>query len=109
MDGGSPSEPCQPSDARSSGSWLHTVNWIKGGNQKVPETRVVFWHYNGVLPLQSVLVFANSETETCLESCIVHFPTTSPCSTIVDVLQTGDVPILFFPSSDEKFGYDFRT
>ena len=40
-------------------------------------------------------VFANSETETCMESCIVHFPTTPPCSTKVDVLETGDVPILF--------------
>ena len=28
---------------------------------------------------------------------------------MVDVLETGDVPILFFASSDEKFGYDFRT
>ena len=43
-------------------------------------------------------VFANSETETCLESCIIHFPTTPACSTTVDVLETGDVPILFsFP------------
>ena len=41
------------------------------------------------------VVFANSETETCWESCIVHFPTTPRCSTRVDVLETGDVPILF--------------
>ena len=40
-------------------------------------------------------VFANSEKETCTESCIIHFPTTPPCSTEVDVLETGDVPILF--------------
>ena len=40
-------------------------------------------------------VFANSETETCKESRIIHFPTTSPCSTKVDVLETGGVPILF--------------
>ena len=39
--------------------------------------------------------FANSETETCMESCIIHFPTTPPCSTMVDVLEAGDVPILF--------------
>ena len=39
-------------------------------------------------------VFANSETETCWESCIIHFPTTLSCSTRVDVLETGDVPIL---------------
>ena len=29
------------------------------------------------------------------ESCIIHFPTTHPCSTRADVLETGDVPILF--------------
>ena len=40
-------------------------------------------------------VIANSETETCLESCIIHFPTAPPCSTRVDVLETGNVPILF--------------
>ena len=35
-----------------SGSWLHTVNWIKSGNQKVPETCAELWHYARVLPLQ---------------------------------------------------------
>ena len=40
-------------------------------------------------------VFANSATGTCLESCIIYFPTTPPCSTRVDVLETGNVPILF--------------
>ena len=40
-------------------------------------------------------VFANSETDTCMESCVIHFSTTPPCSTKVDVLETGDVPILF--------------
>ena len=41
------------------------------------------------------IVFANSETETCVESGIIHFPTTPPCSTVVDVVETSDVPILF--------------
>ena len=41
-----PLEPCQPSNTRCSGSWLHTVNWIKSGNQKVPETCVVLWHHD---------------------------------------------------------------
>ena len=40
-------------------------------------------------------VFANSETETCFESCIIHFPTAPPCSTTDDMLETGEVPILF--------------
>ena len=39
-------------------------------------------------------MFVNSETETRLESRIIHFPTTPPCSTKVDVLETGDVPIV---------------
>ena len=49
-------------------------------------------------------VFANSETETCIESCIIHFPTTPPCSTKVDVLETGDVPILFSLSQMKNLG-----
>ena len=40
-------------------------------------------------------VFANSVTETCREHCIIHFPTKPPCSASVDVLETGDIPILF--------------
>ena len=46
-------------------------------------------------PCNKSFVFANSETETCQESCIIHFPTTPPCSSRVDVLETGNVPILF--------------
>ena len=46
------------------------------------------------VPCIKFFVFANSETETCLASCIVHFPTTPPFSTRVDVLEKGDVPIL---------------
>ena len=46
-------------------------------------------------PCNKSFVFANSETETCRESCILHFPTIPPCSTRVDVLETGDGPILF--------------
>ena len=43
------------------------------------------------------VVFANSETETCWESCIFHFPTTPPCSSKVDFLETGNVPIFSHP------------
>ena len=43
----------------------------------------------------SLFVFANSGTETWRESCIIHFPITQLCSTRVDVLETGDVPILY--------------
>ena len=50
-------------------------------------------------------VFANSEIESCWESCMTHFPTTHLCSTRVDVLETGNV--LLFSFSDEEFGYDY--
>ena len=46
-------------------------------------------------PCNKSFVFANSETESCWESCIIHFPTTPPCSTRVAVHETGDAPILF--------------
>ena len=36
-------------------------------------------------------------------SCFIHFPTTPPFSAITDVLETGDVPILF------SLGYDYWT
>ena len=49
-------------------------------------------------------VFANSETETSMESCIIHFPTAPPCSAKVDVLETGDVPILFSLHQMKNFG-----
>ena len=47
-----------------------------------------------VWPCHESLVFANSETGTCSECCITNSPITSPCSTRVDVRETGDVPIL---------------
>ena len=46
-------------------------------------------------PCNKSFVFANSETEMCRESCIINFPTTPPCSTRVDVLEPGDLPVLF--------------
>ena len=49
-------------------------------------------------------VFANSETATCMESCIIYFPATRPCSTIVDELETGDEPILFSRSQMKNLG-----
>ena len=63
------------------------------GNQKIPETSVVFWHYGRVLPLQWVLYVCQLWDRTCCKSCIIHFPTTPPCSIRVDVLETGYVPI----------------
>ena len=39
-------------------------------------------------------VSANSETEAFWKSCLMQFLTVPACSTRVDVLETGDVPIL---------------
>ena len=55
-------------------------------------------------PCNKSFVFANSETETCWESCTFHFPKTPPCSTRVDVLETGHVPILFSLSQMKNLG-----
>ena len=66
------------------------------------------WYY-GVTTCRcnKSFVFANSGTETCSESCIMHFPTTPPCSTMVDVFETGDVLILFSLPQKRKIGYDY--
>ena len=55
-------------------------------------------------PCNKSFVFANSETETCRESCMINFPTTPPCSTRVDVLETGDLPFLFSLLRMENLG-----
>ena len=94
MDGSSPIEPCQPSDTRCSGSWLHTANRIKSFNQKVPETCVVLWHYDRILPLQQVLL-PTLRRRPVGKAVLSIFPTTPPCSTRVDVLKIGNVPIIF--------------
>ena len=52
LDGISSLGSCPPSDARCSGSWLHTINWVKKGDQMVPKICVVFWSYARILSLQ---------------------------------------------------------
>ena len=64
---------------------------------------IVVWRQDSVLAV-SLSVFANSEAETCRENCLVHFPTTPTCSTRVDVLETGDVPMLFFLLQMQNLG-----
>ena len=54
-------------------------------------------HYDIITELcacNKSFVFANSEMETCWESCTMHFPTKPPWSTNIDVLETS-VRILF--------------
>ena len=59
-------------------------------------------------PCNKPFVFANSETVTSWESCLIHFPTTPLGSARVDVLETGDVPILFFLSQMKNSGMTFE-
>ena len=54
MDGGNSVEPCQPLNTRGSGSWLHTVDWIKSGNRKIQEACIVLWHHDWILPLWQI-------------------------------------------------------
>ena len=92
-----PFESCQPSNTRGLGPWLHTVDWITSNNRKF-STEKHSWYYGRTTELcrdNKSFVFAHSETATCVESCIIQFPTRPPFSTVVDVLETGDVPILF--------------
>ena len=64
--------------------------------------------YHGVTtefcPCNTSFVFANSETETCWENCIIHLPTTPPCSTRVGRSWHRWCAYLIFSSSDETFG-----
>ena len=64
------------------------------------------WYYGITTEFRSdkSFVFANSERETCKESCIIHFPTIPTCSTKVDVLETSDVPIVFSSSQMKNLG-----
>ena len=87
--------PLHAANTWCSGPWLHTIEhaWYYGITTEFCRSYKSF-------------VFANSETEACKESCMIHFPTIPPCSTKVDVLETCDVPILF-SLSDKKLGYDY--
>ena len=45
-------------------------------------------------PCETRFKFADSGTSSVSESCVLTFPTFPPCRTQVDILETGDVPIL---------------
>ena len=108
MCGSSPIGSCQPSDTRCSGSWLHTVSWIKSGNQKVPETCVekMALRQSFAVVKKTLSCLPTLRRRSVWENCIIHLPTTPPCSTRVDVLETGNVPILFSHPQMKHFGND---
>ena len=62
------------------------------------------WYYGittEFCPCNKSFVFANSETETCLESCIIIFPAQPPCAC------DGQRAHLILSFSDEEFGCDY--
>ena len=56
LDGVSSLGSFPPSEARCSGSWLHTINGIENSTQKVPEICVVSWYYDRILSLARSLL-----------------------------------------------------
>ena len=66
----------------------HTLFWILAAHGQLDQERQSKGSRNmrcimavrqSFAVVKNPVVFANSETETCLESCINHFPTTPPC------------------------------
>ena len=106
MDGISPFEPCQPSDARRSGCTRSTG--LRAAIKKFQKYASYYGITKEFCPCNESFVFANSETETCWVSCMNHFPTIPPCSTRVDVLETGNVPILFSLSQMKNLGMNIE-
>ena len=47
-----------------------------------------------LMPTHSFFSFANNKTTVAWEKCRIHFPTTPPCHTDVDICEEGNVPIL---------------
>ena len=72
-----------------------------GGSRNI--RRIMGLQQNSVLAL-SVLCLPTLEQKLVWESCIINFPTKPPCSTSVDVLQTGNVPIQNFLPQMQNFG-----
>ena len=56
------------------------------------------------LPCNTTFVFADSKTEGVTETCIVNFPTSPPCSTQIDILEQGSVPILMSLNQMQNLG-----
>ena len=90
-------------------SWLHTVDWIKSGNHKVPETFVVLWHYDRVLPLQYVLCVYQIWDRNLFWK--LHYSLSDNTSMFYQSWCAWNrrCACLVFPSADEKLGYDHKV
>ena len=77
----------------------HTLFWILVAHVRLDQkrqskgSRNMQWHYDRVLPAISPSCLPTLRRRL-VGKIVIHFPTTPPCATRVDVLETGDVPIL---------------
>ena len=55
-----------------------------------------------LIPSTSMVSFANSDTTSVQHALKIRFPTKPPMLTIVDIVEQGRVPSLFFTSANEK-------
>ena len=95
LDGVSSLGSCPPFDARCSDLGCTQSFGSRKRIRRFQKYALYCGVTRGFCPCSKSFVFANSEGDPCRENCLVHFPTTPPCSATVDVLETGDVPILF--------------
>ena len=84
MDGGNPIESCHPTHV------VLDLGCTRSIESRAPIERFKkhAWYYGistEFCRCDKSFVFANSETGTCKDSFIIHFPTLPPCSAKVDV------------------------
>ena len=79
------------------------VNWIESSNLKIPETCVVIWHYDRVLPLQQVLVCLPT-LRWRLVGKAVSFIFRRNLHVRLDLLETSNVLVLFSLPQMKKLG-----
>ena len=102
MDGGNSIESSQPSNTRGSGSWLHTVDWVKSGNRKIQKECMVLWRYAGILPLQQIFRVCQLRDRNLQGKVPLYNNSTTFYK--VHVLETSDVPIFFSLSQMKNLG-----
>ena len=69
-----------------------------GSRVAVDRLLKVAHHYkitHEILPSNSRFNFANSQKSTCTEKCRLWFPTDPPIHTDFDIIEEGNVPLLF--------------
>ena len=108
-DGISPIGSCQPSDTHCSGSWLHTVNWIKSSNQKVPDTCVVLRHLRQSFAVALCPLRLPTSRQRPVWK-VIRFTFRQHLRVLPELTCLRRATCLTYsPFSDEKFGYDYRN